>query len=415
MQTALCCSNLFFVEKMEQNHLTKHFNYAIIYVYRLRAKFFECEEMRMNAYKLIPKLVVAALDCDRKSIEALGLMISREIKKEYPEIAKEIIQSLSIDSFRAERSLDMQPVPVDKESRYELVNIKTPIDIMQPILNDKTLKQINDFLCERHAINELLENDIIPPNSLLLFGMPGVGKTYIANWLSSELSIPLVTLDLASSISSYLGRTGQNIHNIFEYARSQNAILFLDELDAIAKRRDDMSDLGELKRMVNVLLKELEECSYSCIIIGATNHPELLDKAIWRRFDRAIEIPMPTESERKGLINRHLEGFIGKISKHVIDYLVKNTNNVNAADTCKLCEHIKRRIVLDKDTRTDLIALQELFTNKPIEGKELKAKMCIEIKQKFPDLSQRDIAQITQIPLSSVSRYLNNHRKEDES
>ena len=371
--------------------------------------------MRMNAYKLIPKLIVSALDCDRKSIEALGLMISREIKKEYPDISKEIIQSLSIDSFSVERSSDMQPVPIDKESRYELVNIKTPIDIMQPILNEKTLKQINDFVCERHAINELLENNIIPPNSLLLYGVPGVGKTYIANWLSSELTIPLVTLDLASSISSYLGRTGQNIHNIFEYARSKNAILFLDELDAIAKRRDDMSDLGELKRLVNVLLKELEECSYSCIIIGATNHPELLDKAIWRRFDRAVEIPMPTESERKGLINRHLEGFIEKISKHVIDYLIKNTNNVNAADTCKLCEHIKRRIVLDKDTRTDLIALQELFTTKPIEGKEQKAKMCIEIKQKFPELSQRDIAQITQIPLSSVSRYLNDHRKEDET
>lgn len=395
--------------------MTKCDYYAKILIKKFKLNILRLEVMRMNVYELIPKLIVSALESDRKTIEALALLISRKIKKEHPEISRDIIQALSVDNARVERSLDLQPVPVDKESRYELVDIKKPVEVLEPILNSKTIKQIEDFLSERYAINELLDNNIVPPNSLLMYGMPGVGKTYIANWISSELNIPLVTLDLASSISSYLGRTGQNIHSIFEYAKSQNAILFLDELDAIAKRRDDMGDLGELKRLVNVLLKELEECSYSCIIIGATNHPELLDKAIWRRFDRSIEIAMPTECERKRLVSRHLASFYDKISKSTVDYIVKNTNDVNAADTCKLCEHIKRRIILDKNSEIDLLILQELFLIKQIDTKEQKIQMCKELKQKFPHLTQKDISDITQIPLSSVGRYLKNLRKADET
>ena len=190
--------------------------------------------------------------------------------------------------------------------------------------------------------------------------------------------------------------------------------MFLDELDAIAKRRDDAGDLGELKRLVNVLLKELDECPYSCIIIGATNHPDLLDKAIWRRFDRTIEVPLPTEIERIELAKRHLNKFYKLISKDVVDYLCKNTNEVNAADMCKLCEHIKRRAVLEKNIGIDILALEELFLFKPLNDKIKKSEICLNLKLKFPKLTQRDIAKITQIPLSSVSRYLNNKRKDDK-
>ena len=366
----------------------------------------------MNVYELMPELIKAALNNDRKMLESTAIMISKKIRNKYPEVSKNIIKSLSMNRAFTARSLNSQ-VPVDHESRYELANIKEPMDILPPILNAQTLKKINDFILERNSINELLEQDILPPNSILLFGLPGVGKTYIANWLASELKLPLITLDLASSISSYLGRTGQNIHSIFEYAKSQNAILFLDELDAIAKRRDDLGDLGELKRLVNVLLKELEECSYSCIIIGATNHPELLDNAIWRRFDRTIEIQMPTESERKSLIKRHLEGYIKLFMPETLDYLIKNTNVVNAADVCKLCEHIKRQIVLNKSSDVNIIILEEVFALNPPKSKESKIAICQNLHENFPKLSQRDISQITQIPLSSVSRYLT-QRKENE-
>lgn len=362
----------------------------------------------MIIYELIPKLIRASFDSDRKTIEAISLAIIKKIKKEYPNIAEDIAKTLSYSGLESStaRSIDMKPLPVDRETRYSLVKLDEPSEILDPILAEYTRKQLDDFIKEREMLDVFLKENIVPPNSLLLDGPPGVGKTYIAKWMSYKLNLPLVTLDLASSISSYLGRSGQNIKNIFDYAKSQSAILFLDELDAIAKRRDDSADLGELKRLVNVLLKELESCPSTCVIIGATNHPELLDKAIWRRFDRTLSITLPSENEREQLIIRHLDKFSVNLRTNTLKYLTKNTASINAADICKLCEHIKRQCLLSPDQSIDFISLSELFKVTQTSSREDKIEICKLLKKEFPDLSQRDISQITHIPLTSVSRYL---------
>lgn len=362
----------------------------------------------LNAFDLIPKLIRASFDADRKTIEAISLAIIKKIKKEFPDTAGEIAKILSYSGFDSStaRSIDMQPLPVDKETRYSLVKLEEPCEVLDPILDGVSRMQLDDFFREREMLHTFLEEDIIPPNSILLDGQPGVGKTYIAKWISYKLQLPLVTLDLASSISSYLGRSGQNIKTIFDYAKSQNAVLFLDELDAVAKRRDDAGDLGELKRLVNVLLKELESCPCTCVIIGATNHPELLDKAIWRRFDRSLTIPMPGANEREALIERHLAKYISHLRKETLAYLIKNTSNVNAADICKLCEHIKRQTVLSPGLSFGLIALSELCKIVQLSSKEEKIAICRTLKEDVENLTQRDISQITNIPLATVSRYL---------
>lgn len=370
----------------------------------------------MNAFDLIPKLVRSSLEADKKNIEATALMIARKIKKDYPAAAEEITKALAYSRLDSPvtRSIDLQPLPVDKETRYSLVKIEEPIEMPDPILEDFIRQQLEDFIKERQILEDFLREDIVPPNSILLDGPPGVGKTYIAYWLAYRLNTPIITLDLASSISSYLGRTGQNIRNIFDYARSQRTILFLDELDAIAKRRDDAGDLGELKRLVNVLLKELEDCPSSCVIIGATNHPELLDKAIWRRFDRTLTISMPDVRERRSLLIRHLGKFGDELRKDTLDYLVKHTKNINAADICKLSEHMKRRAFLSPNEPLQIIALSELYKIKPLATKEDKTNICRLLKKDFSGLSVRDISMITQIPSTTVSRYLSVNRKGDE-
>ena len=362
----------------------------------------------MDAYDLLAKLVRASLEFDKKSVEATALMIAKKIKKERPNTAAEIAKSLSYSGYESAtaRSLDMSSLPVDRETRYSLVKLIEPSEVLDPVLGEYVRRQLDDFIKEREMIAKFLDEDIVPPNSILLSGAPGVGKTYIAHWVSYKLELPLVTLDLASSISSFLGRSGQNIRSIFEYAISQNAVLFLDELDSIAKRRDDASDLGELKRLVNVLLKELESCPSSCVIIGATNHPELLDKAIWRRFDRLLTIPMPEEGERMLLLKRHLGRFNQALRNETLKYLSCNTKNVNAADICKMCEHIKRQSLINPTEDIDLLALGELFKICNLDSREEKISICQQLKKEFVYLSQREISQITQIPLTSVSRYL---------
>lgn len=362
----------------------------------------------MDVYELIPKLLRSSIDGDRKMMEATALMIVRKLRKDRPDVADEISQVLAYMGAASpySRSLNLPPLPVDKESRYALVNIEEPTAILAPILNEYTETQIRDFLKERSLISQFISAGIIPPNSMLLSGQPGVGKTYIARWIATQLNLPLVTLDLATSISSYLGRSGQNIRSVFDYAKSQPSVLFLDELDAIAKRRDDTGDLGELKRLVNVLLKEIDDYPITSVIIGATNHPELLDKAIWRRFDRTLIIEMPEAQERKALIERHLDGYQSAVDAELIDYLAHSTSKVNSADICKLCEHIKRQFILSPELAPKLVVLSELFKIKQLQEKDEKISICKNLRKEFSNLTQRDIAQITQIPLSTVSRYL---------
>ena len=364
----------------------------------------------MELIDLIPKLLQAGIDGDIRILEATAQMIIKKIRKENPEVAKDISQilaGLAVSSSNANtRSIHFSPLPVDKESRYALVSSEDPLPMPDPILAPYTWNQISDFIKERALIPEFIEAGIVPPNSLLMSGLPGVGKTYIAHWISNKLNLPLVTLDLATSISSYLGRSGQNIRSIFDYAKERPCVLFLDELDAIAKRRDDAGDLGELKRLVNVLLKEIENYPTTGVIIAATNHPELLDKAIWRRFDRSIIIPMPDSVERKKLLCRHLDNYEKVIGENTIDYIVSHSQAVNAADICKLCEHIKRQIILNPSKNPRIIALSELHRIKDYDNKAQKELLCRELKKEFPNMTQRDISQITSIPLSTVSRYL---------
>lgn len=364
--------------------------------------------MMEMTYEYVPKLIRAALNNDRKNIESIALMIGRKLKKEDPNISAEIMRILACTNSGSDvmRSMDLSPVPVDRETRNRLVNLEEPVFVENPILVEAEMEELNQFIQERSLLNKFLEEDIVPPNSILLHGKPGVGKTYIAKWLSYKLNMPIVTLDLANSISSYLGRSGQNIKSIFQYAKEQNVILFLDEIDAIAKRRDDATDLGELKRLVNVLLKELESCPVTCIVIGATNHPELLDKAIWRRFDRNIEISLPEKKQRMMLIQRGMGKRYEEIDNGIIQMLVDGTEQMSAADLCKMCEHIKRRTIINPKYTITSCALREYCEFVGVRTKEQKVTVCKALKNNCKKISVKKISELTGIPTSSVDRYL---------
>jgi SpoVK/Ycf46/Vps4 family AAA+-type ATPase len=166
--------------------------------------------------------------------------------------------------------------------------------VLEPIYRDDLSRALEQLVQEHVLEDKLAAANLVPSRSVLFTGAPGTGKTLAARWIAWRLGLPLLVLDLSTVMSSYLGKTGGNIRSVFDHAKRSPCVLLLDEFDAVAKRRDDESEAGELKRLVTVLLQEFDEWPSHSLLVAATNHAELLDPAIWRRFDVLIDFPLPT-------------------------------------------------------------------------------------------------------------------------
>ncbi|TPW04819.1 MAG: ATPase AAA, partial [Alphaproteobacteria bacterium] len=213
-----------------------------------------------------------------------------------PELADALAELLRESPTRASplRRASETPLPVDLDTRLHLMRVEDePFLTHEPIFAPAVARGLEQLILERGRPDELLRAGLHPTRSALFIGPPGVGKTLAARYLARELRRPLLILDLAAVMSSYLGRTGNNVRLVLDYAKSVNCVLLLDELDAIAKRRDDGGEIGELKRLVTVLIQQIDDWPPSGLLIAASNHAGLLDPAIWRRFELTLEFPLP--------------------------------------------------------------------------------------------------------------------------
>lgn len=173
----------------------------------------------------------------------------------------------------------------------------------------ETQSQITRFLEEQRQRLKLAEHGYCPKSRLLFWGPPGCGKTVTARFLAQQLGLPLAVLRLSAAVSYYLGETSSRIQQAFDAAASTPMVLFLDEVDALAKNRDDTNDIGELKRVVNALLQAMDAFDDArSVLVAASNHQYLLDDAAWRRFDAIIPFPLPGPEERSKFIGRMLNG-----------------------------------------------------------------------------------------------------------
>ncbi len=199
-------------------------------------------------------------------------------------------------------------LPTDTDSRFQLLRVEeTPFLQMEPVYTEQVQNTLSRLVEERQHLGVLLEAGLDPTRTVLFTGPPGVGKTLGARWVARELGLPLMILDLSAVMSSYLGRTGSNLRHVLDYAKSIDCVLLLDELDAIAKRRDDSGEIGELKRLVTVLLQQLDDWPSSGLLIAATNHSDLLDPAVWRRFEQLVDFELPKEAGIRAFLDALFE------------------------------------------------------------------------------------------------------------
>ena len=223
---------------------------------------------------------------------------------------RNLLNNKAVSSLTMEQLLTT--APVDQETRMSIVDVFNPAETNFEVVLPETLeKKVGDFIKVIQHRDKFKSMGLASQSTLLLYGAPGVGKTTIAKYISLKTGLPLVTARLDAVISSLLGNTSKNIRKIFEYADSKPCILFLDEFDAIAKARDDQHEMGELKRVINSLLQNIDMFTQNNVMIAATNHPELLDKAIWRRFNTVIEVGQP---DAEG-ISRIMEMYLGNFAE----------------------------------------------------------------------------------------------------
>jgi len=257
-------------------------------------------------------------------------------------------------------------------------------------------EQLHHLLRERGSIEKLRNAGLSPTSKVLLSGPPGVGKTASAHWLAGHLGLPLIVLDLAQSISSFLGESGRNIQSAFAQAQDVKAVFLIDEFDALAKRRDDVTDLGELKRLVNVLLLELDAWVGEGLLVAATNHSQLLDPAIQRRFDLIVEVPLPAASELEPII-RDTFGHAAPTDE-LVRILSRVLVPVSNSDAVRFCRSVYRTAIIS-GREIESVLLEQLAKMPGIERAEQS-----EIWRLLTDngLSSRAIAQLADVSHPTV-------------
>lgn len=270
-----------------------------------------------------------------------------KIRREYPalgEVIGEAVNAFAPLTKDLHREMSVGEPPSDDDTRLSLASIELDPSLPNaPVWPTEVAAPLGELVEQWLQADALRAANLHPARTVLLSGPPGTGKTLAARWLASQINRPLVTLNLASVMNSFLGRTGQNLAQVLEYGRTSECVLLLDEFDALAKRRDDAQDVGELKRVVNVLLQAVDEWPSTSLLVAATNHSELLDRAMFRRFDLVVDFPGVSRSQAeealrqlsvpaslrqriaRGLVDRPLSDAYRLVRQARIDMVLKNS------------------------------------------------------------------------------------------
>lgn len=197
--------------------------------------------------------------------------------------------------------------PKDREGEWPLAEVRHPRRALDDlVLSGHLLDQLKSLMLEYGRWEELDRRGVPRRQRLLLYGPPGCGKTSAAEALAAEIGLPLVIVRIDAVVSSYLGETASNLHRVFDFVNEGSWVLLFDEFDALGKARDDPGEHGEVKRVVTAFLQMLDAFKGSSLLLAATNHEQLLDPALWRRFDDVLEFKRPTVHQNRLLLRRGL-------------------------------------------------------------------------------------------------------------
>ena len=308
----------------------------------------------MAAAEQLKSLIKSFGDGDEARFFATAMQIAAsEARKGHSTFAQELKKL--IEKAKKERSISFldqaKTIPISKPSRelHELIEIFHPkINLNDMILDKEVRSSLDRIIAEQRKIDLLRRHNLTPKRKLLLTGLPGCGKTMTAQALASELGLSVFIIRLDGLISKFMGESIAKLRMIFDAMEDHRGVYLFDEFDSIGTQRDQGQDVGEIKRVLNSFLINIEKDQSNSIVIAATNMPEALDKALFRRFDDIIKYPLPEVKDIESLLEKYLAGF-SLTRKNFIRKIANEALGLSYSDIVRSVEEaIKEMIILDK-------------------------------------------------------------------
>jgi SpoVK/Ycf46/Vps4 family AAA+-type ATPase len=295
----------------------------------------------MATAEQIKSLLRSYVDRDDERFYSMALqMAAREARKGHIKLADEIKVLVEKAQIKPNFSEVTKSVSFKRQTFGELnglLELSHPhIRINELVLSQEMQGHINRIIFEQHQKDKLYEFGLLPRRKVLFTGAPGTGKTMSAAVLATELKLPLYTIVLDSLITRYMGETAAKLRLIFDHIKQSRAVYLFDEFDAIGTQRGSDNDVGEIRRVLNSFLLFVEQDSSESIIVAATNHPELLDRALHRRFDDIIKFTKPGKVQ----IQRIIENRLAVFSLGLINWtnIIEEADGLSAAELTSACQ-----------------------------------------------------------------------------
>ena len=293
---------------------------------------------------LIVSLVRAGAAGDRKEVAAATeAIIAEERAKQHNIFADRLTRALRSNGNGSRAGYPTAATSARaRDYVVEVMPRKRLEDLVLPELCERACRELIE---EQHRASLLRSQSLEPRHRVLLVGPPGNGKTSVAEALAEALAVPFFVVRYDAIIGSFLGETASRLRRVFDYARTTPCVLFFDEFDAVGKERGDVNETGEIKRVVTSLLLQVDDLPSYTLVVAASNHSELLDRAVWRRFQLRLTLPSPSQSQ----VAQYLDAFsrtLGQPLGRKPESIARSLGDISYAEVEEFCCAIRRRLAL---------------------------------------------------------------------
>jgi SpoVK/Ycf46/Vps4 family AAA+-type ATPase len=308
----------------------------------------------------VKALVRSHADGDDGHFYAVAMQVAARAAKagqsRFAQELRELVDAAKVASQQGGRQLRPVPVTQPRGDLAGLLAVSYPDQRLGDLVVDENVcASLERVLAEQRQQDRLMEHGFEPVRSLLFVGPPGTGKTMSASVLAGELHLPLFLIRLESVITKFMGETSAKLRLIFDAVEDTRGVYFFDEVDALAGDRSSANDVGEIRRVLNSFLQFLEQHHSSSILVAATNHPQLLDRAIFRRFGLVIDYTLPTQELARAVVRNRL----ATINTRGLNWkrIDQSTVGLSHAELTIASEQAAKQTILAKEPRvtTDLL------------------------------------------------------------